>query len=409
MALGAHLQSEDTPLLQAGLNADRAALVRMALINTLGGTEDLLPPSLMSDQPTVAGIVSVLQQNLSANSGVSIRASESSPSAEVAAETTLQGAIHHSNARRTVCFTDCVSRLPQPLKGICGSGSCDGEGEFSQWLRPSASGTWAASDCGDGVRALPCSRSDAADEQLIMSSHAIRFGALIVHVEMFDRGAFGIGPMEAVCMDPQQRVLLEGVQETVVRRRAHSNSAVMVGICNVDYLRLTLRTGATNSHLSTGLAAGVASGRVSFVWGLTGPAGSVDTSCSSSLVAAHLGLGAVRNGSCEGSVLGGVNLTLAPQATVLLNNRGVLAEDGRCKVFDSSADGYGRGEGAVVVYACTEGQAMGDVLARDGASAVSQDGRSSALSAPNGEAQARCLTAGLWPMRRSFLQLPFFL
>ena len=100
---------------------------------------------------------------------------------------------------------------------------------------------------------------------------------------------------------------------------------------------------------------------------------------------AHKGLLA---GETVAAVAAGVNTMLLPITTTSIAGLGALSPDARCKTFDASADGYGRGEGfGVVVLASVAGKQQGsNVLALVCGSAVNQDGRSS-LTAPNGPSQ----------------------
>ena len=78
---------------------------------------------------------------------------------------------------------------------------------------------------------------------------------------------------------------------------------------------------------------------------LSGPSISVDTACSSSLVALHQAIKAIQDGDCEVAIVGGVNALLTPTPDISFSHAGMLCEDGRCKTFDKSANGYVRGEG----------------------------------------------------------------
>ena len=137
---------------------------------------------------------------------------------------------------------------------------------------------------------------------------------------------------------------------------------------------------------------------------------STDTACSSSLVSAHQGHKGLLARETVAAVAGGVNTMLLPITTTSISGLGALSPTARCKTFDASADGYGRGEGfGVVVLAPTStttvqqparsgGRSSGGALALVRGSAVNQDGRSSGLTAPNGPSQTtlvrEVLTAG---------------
>src|SRR5882672_5258302 len=147
-----------------------------------------------------------------------------------------------------------------------------------------------------------------------------------------------------------------------------------------------------------GNARSVAAGRIAYVLDLHGPVAQVDTSCSSSLVALHLACQSLRAGENDIALVGGVNLMSSPEATVALCKLQALARDGRCKTFDASADGYGRGEGCgiVVLKRLADAEAAGDrIHALIRGSAVNHDGRSNGLTAPNGAAQEAVLRSAL--------------
>jgi acyl transferase domain-containing protein len=141
----------------------------------------------------------------------------------------------------------------------------------------------------------------------------------------------------------------------------------------------------------------VASGRLAYVYGLRGPAASVDTACSASLVAAHLACLTFRGGRVEGALAAGVLLCLVPESTLMLTRATMLSPEGRSKTLDASADGYARGEACRVLFLAPPGAArsarpaLGLLLA----SAVNANGRASSLTAPNGPAQQALLREAL--------------
>jgi malonyl CoA-acyl carrier protein transacylase len=234
-----------------------------------------------------------------------------------------------------------------------------------------------------------------------------RFGGFLQQVDRFDPQFFGISPREAESLDPQQRLLLEVSWEALenagvaAERLVGSRTGIFVGIGQNDYAQLHLNAGEPeriNAYDGTGNGFCFASGRLSYVLGLHGPSMAVDTACSSSLVAAHLACQSLRAGECNLALVGGVQLILSPEVTIFLSRTHALSPDGRCKSFDASANGFGRGEGCgvLVLKRLSDAVADGDnILALIRGSAVNHDGSSSGLTVPNKLAQQTLIREAL--------------
>ena len=283
----------------------------------------------------------------------------------------------------------------------------------------------------------------------------------------FDGAAFGgVSPPEAEALDPQQRLLLQGAAEVISGNgsgggrggppspSSRRDAAVFVGVQQMEYGALAARCSPSSvgAHSATGTPFSVSAGRVSFTFGLSGPAVAVDTACSSALVGVHLAGQFVRERLAEeeedkvgggddetdvslstpssspssssspsppSSIAAGVNLLLSDATTAIAQMAGMLCGDARCKSMDAAADGYGRAEACVVLLLTSfaagaatptatgasdpspRGPSSSPPFALVAATAINQDGRSASLTAPSGPAQAAVMRSALRGVSRS--------
>ncbi|MBF0695877.1 SDR family NAD(P)-dependent oxidoreductase [Actinomyces bowdenii] len=223
-------------------------------------------------------------------------------------------------------------------------------------------------------------------------------GNFIDGIDEFDPGFFGISPREARLMDPQHRLFLQTAWHAVEDagydpgQLAASTTGIFVGVAGNEYGQILQSLGSENDgQLVTGNVHSVLANRVSFLLDLRGPSEPVDTACSSSLVAVHRAVRAIRSGECTMAIAGGVNVLLTDAGFDAFAASGMLSEDGRCRTFDSRADGYVRGEGvgAVLLKPLSAALADGDhIRAVIRGTAVGHGGRATSLSAPEPASQA---------------------
>ncbi|MFI0408224.1 type I polyketide synthase [Actinomadura sp. 3N508] len=227
-------------------------------------------------------------------------------------------------------------------------------------------------------------------------------------IEEFDADFFGLTPREAALLDPQQRVFLEVVWEALEDAgQVPATSPVTSVFCGASiptYLMSNLASHGVWLPCKDAYDAVVhnekdyLSSRTAYLLGFNGPAVTVQSGCSTSLVAVHLACQSILNGECDMAVSGGVSIRV-PQRTGYLHGDGLLSRDGYCRPFDADASGvvYGNGAGAVVLKAYERAVADGDrIQAVIRGSAVNNDGAAKAgFTLPGVDGQTEVISAAL--------------
>lgn len=245
------------------------------------------------------------------------------------------------------------------------------------------------------------------------------FGGYLDDVKGFDAEFFQMTPREVEMVDPQQRLALELTWEAL--EQAHipasslkgSRTGVWLGSSANDYQMLAVADPTkANPYALTGTSTSIVANRVSYFYDFHGPSVTVDTACSSSLVAMHSAIRSLRDGETDMAVAGGVNMLIVPAATLGFDSIGAQAADGKIKAFSGDADGMVRAEGGGVVLLkrLADAERDGDdILGVIAGSAVTSDGKSNGIFAPNPEAQVinlrdAYIDAGIDPRTIDYLE-----
>lgn len=202
-------------------------------------------------------------------------------------------------------------------------------------------------------------------------------------------------------MDPQHRAMIEVTYEALekaglaLHEIAGTRTGVFMGNFTSDYREMVFRDPeSAPAYTASGISKTSLANRISWLFDLQGPSFTLDTACSSSMVALHLACQSLRTGESDIAIVGGVNLLLNPEVFVYWSNQGFLSPDGKCKSFDDSADGYGRGEGFAAVVlkrvddAIFDGDPIRAVIRGTGSN---QDGHTKGFTLPSAEAQANLI------------------
>lgn len=244
----------------------------------------------------------------------------------------------------------------------------------------------------------------------------VRARGLLEDVGLFDAGFFGMHPREAALTDPQHRIFLEIAQEALDQagidpKRHPGLIGIFAGASMPTYLmrhvlgdRAAVDRFASTYQLGdmptlVGSLPEVLASRVAYKLDLRGPAMTVQSACSTSLLAVAQACQSLLNYQCDAALAGGVSITFPQKRGYLWQDGGMGSRDGSCRPFDAQACGtvFGSGAGVVVLKRLEDALADRDeIYAVIRGSGVSNDGAGKiGFTAPSAEGQARAIAAAL--------------
>ncbi|HLO48286.1 MAG TPA: polyketide synthase, partial [Kamptonema sp.] len=262
--------------------------------------------------------------------------------------------------------------------------------------------------------------SSGVDSTLVNNPNYVKANAVLPEVEGFDAEFFGFSPKEAEILDPQHRLFIESAWEALENAGYNSETyqgsiGVYAGSETNTYLLNNIYPNFGLSDLQTllGNDKDYLSSRVSYKLNLKGPSVSVQTACSTSLVAIHIACQSLLNGECDISLAGGVTVRVPQKTGYLYQEEGIASPDGHCRSFDAKAQGsiFGSGVGVVVLKRLDDAIADGDSIhAIIKGSAINNDGALKAgYTAPSPDGQSAVISeaqaiAGIEPETINYIE-----
>ncbi|HWL69851.1 MAG TPA: beta-ketoacyl synthase N-terminal-like domain-containing protein [Geminicoccus sp.] len=253
--------------------------------------------------------------------------------------------------------------------------------------------------------------AEGVPEALIQDPRYVPAAAVLDGIDRFDAARFAIPPHEAVLMDPQQRVLLQVAADALDDadldpRQGGLAIGAFAGAAISTYLLTRLAphvlagpSSAAQLTAITGNDKDYVAAQLAYRLDLQGPVVSVQTACSTSLVAVHLACQSLLNGECDAALAGGVSIRVPHRVGYLHQSEGMLSPSGRCRSYGAEADGtiFGSGCGVVVLKRLDDALENGDpIRAVILGSAINNDGaRKVGFSAPSQERQAAVVSEAM--------------
>lgn len=230
-------------------------------------------------------------------------------------------------------------------------------------------------------------------------------GGLIDNAYSFDNRFFNISPAEAVNLDPQQRVFLEEAWRCIedsgepLAKLREMKTSVFVGATPLEFYNDINTPGLeTNYYTAGGIYYFMIPNRVSYFLGLSGESKTVDTGCSSALVALHDAKLSLISGRSDYAMVAGVNMHLSAFKHIIWSKNRIISPDGKCKTFDQAGDGMVPGEGVGVLLLKPLKKAVEDnnhIYGVIKGISVNHGGKAASVSAPRVDAQRDVILAAL--------------
>ncbi len=255
-------------------------------------------------------------------------------------------------------------------------------------------------------------RQSGISDEILSRPDFVKAGAFLQGVDLFDAEFFNYSPLEAECMDPQHRIFLECAVEALEDagcdpQRYSGSIGVFAGAAVSTYqLKIAASQGLTGASnplraiLVQGTDKDYLATRVSYKLNLSGPSFTIQTACSTSLVAVHVACQSLLTNECDLALAGGVSVTQGPRKTgYFFVEGGIASPDGHCRPFDADANGtvFGDGAGIVVLKRLDEALKANDrIYAVVRGSAVNNDGSAKiGYTAPSVDGQAGVVSEAL--------------
>ncbi|MCY7296750.1 SDR family NAD(P)-dependent oxidoreductase, partial [Alteromonas sp. a30] len=285
----------------------------------------------------------------------------------------------------------------------------------------------------DSITEVPADRWDHdryfnPDKNSVGTTYS-KWGGFIDGVDQFDPLFFGISPREAEILDPQERLFLECVYQTIEdagytrgqlaaressvdAKTLSGNIGVFVGVTYQEYHLYGAQAQEQGDGIALSGNPSSIANRVSYFCNWIGPSVALDTMCSSSLTAIQLACQSIRSGVCDMAIAGGTNVNVHPNKYLLLSQDNFTASNGRCMAFGEGGDGYvpSEGIGAVLLKRLEEAEQDSDHIYGVILSvAVNHGGKTNGFTVPNPLAQEDVIVkamaeAGVKPQDISYIE-----